>query len=189
LCQELTGILLNEKVLQKRLEALSLPEAEQAKKIADLIHETVSHSRAFSKSLYPVEIEEQGLIHALRDFSDTVEEIYGVTCSAVIDEDIAVGDHIVASHLFRITQEAVSNAVRHGRASTILIALHRGSGNRTKLSVADNGLGIKPPASRAAGMGLKIMAYRAKVIGGTLEISARQIGGTQVVCTFPHGKG
>lgn len=188
LCQELTGILLNVKIIEKRLEALGLPEALQARKTAGLIDSTISHSRTLSKCLYPVEIEEHGLTDALCDFAETVEEIYGVKCTVRTDEDSIVKDHIVANHLFRISQEAVTNAVKHGKADAITISLGRGPGDKMSLCIVDNGSGISLPPAPGGGMGIKIMKYRAKVIDGTLEISSLQKGGAQVLCTFTPGE-
>jgi signal transduction histidine kinase len=190
LCQELTGILLNEKVLEKRLDDLKLPEAAQMKKITELTDQTISHSRALSKSLYPVEIEEHGLVYALRDFADTVEEIYdGVTCTVKLEADITVKDHIVANHLFRITQEAITNAVKHGKATEVTVSLFRSAGNSMVLSIADNGSGIELSMDSTSGMGLKIMKYRAKVIGGNLDIRHVLPCGTQVTCSFQTRSG
>jgi signal transduction histidine kinase len=188
LCQELTGILLNEKVLEKRLDGLGLPEAAQLKKIAELTDQTISHARALSKSLYPVAIEEHGLVHALRDFADTVEEIYTINCRLEIDAGITIKDHAVANHLFRITREAINNAVRHGRANTVTISLHREADDKMVLAIRDNGSGITLPLDYSSGMGLQIMNYRAKMIDGTLEISRHRQGGTQVVCIFRPGE-
>ena len=188
LCQELTGILLHEKILEKRLDGLGLPEAAQVKKIAELTDQTISHARALSKSLYPVAIEEHGLVHALRDLADTVEEIYGIKCSIEFDAGLIVKDHIVANHLFRITQEAINNAVKHGQANTVTVSLRRESGERMVLSIIDNSSGIILPFDSGGGMGLKIMKYRAKVIDGTLEISRHPRGGIQVVCIFKPGE-
>ena len=154
LCQELTGILLSQKVIEKRLDDLQLPETAQVKKITELIDQTISHSRALSKSLYPVEIEEHGLVYALRDFADTAEEIYGIVCTVKLDASVAVKDHIVASHLFRITQEAVNNAVKHGKATEVTVSLNHKPGNRIVLSIADNGSGISLPLDKSDGMGL-----------------------------------
>jgi signal transduction histidine kinase len=134
-----------------------------------------------------VEIEEHGLVNALRDFADTVEEIYGIVCTIKLDASVAVKDHIVASHLFRITQEAINNAVKHGKATAVTVSLNHGSGGRIILSIIDNGSGISLPFDKSDGMGLKIMRYRAKVIDGMLEISRHEHGGTQVICTFRHG--
>jgi signal transduction histidine kinase len=135
-----------------------------------------------------VAIEEHGLVHALRDLADTVEEIYGIKCSIEFDAGLIVKDHIVANHLFRITQEAINNAVRHGKANTVTVSLRRESGERMVLSIIDNSSGIILPFDSGGGMGLKIMKYRAKVIDGTLEISRHPRGGIQVVCIFKPGE-
>lgn len=182
LCQELAGILLYGKALEKQLAKRQSSEAGQVKKMNGMIDQAISEARALSKSLYPVEIEGHGLLHALGHFADTVTERYAVACEIMHDADCRILDHQVATHLFRIAQEAITNAVRHGKATKVTVSLHRRDDTVMALSVHDNGSGMTGNAGSTGGMGIKIMKYRARVIGGTLDIIPRAQGGTSVVC-------
>ncbi|HEY5770386.1 MAG TPA: ATP-binding protein, partial [Terrimicrobium sp.] len=96
---------------------------------------------------------------------------------------ISVKDNVVATHLYRIAQEAISNAARHGRAETIVVALHR-TVSETRLTITDDGCGLPPPADRSGGMGLRIMRYRAELIGAVLTIEPAKGAGTFVKCVL-----
>jgi signal transduction histidine kinase len=98
--------------------------------------------------------------------------------------EILVADCETATHLFRIAQEAVSNAVRHGHAAAISIRLAKDKGELT-LTVNDNGLGIRSDSGSSPGMGLRSMRYRADLMNGTIEVSALPEGGTCVHCRIP----
>jgi signal transduction histidine kinase len=95
-----------------------------------------------------------------------------------------VYDSTAAIHLYRIAQEAVSNAIKHGRANKIVISLRANEG-QVVLTVSDNGTGVPAQAIRKNGMGLSIMKYRAQMIGGSVEIRGRPRAGTRVSCLFP----
>jgi signal transduction histidine kinase len=99
---------------------------------------------------------------------------------------VLVPDHTVAVHLYRIAREAVSNAIKHGKARRIEISL-TANGNSVTLAVTDNGTGIPRKLPKRKGMGLRIMRYRAEVIGGTLLVEPVSGGGNQVVCTVSDG--
>ncbi|RYD72229.1 MAG: histidine kinase, partial [Verrucomicrobiaceae bacterium] len=87
--------------------------------------------------------------------------------------------------LYRIAQEAISNAIRHGEASEVRLSLDAPDGGRGRLVIRDNGKGIPKPPPTSSGLGLRIMQYRAGLVGGTLDISRAESGGTEVVCSFP----
>ncbi|MBI3191291.1 MAG: histidine kinase, partial [Pedosphaera parvula] len=100
------------------------------------------------------------------------------------DKPVLVEDNKVATHLYRIAQEAVSNAIRHGRAKRIEIRLSQKDG-ALLLSIQDNGTGLPPDLAGRKGMGLRIMSYRAGMIGAFLTIENRTRSGAQVICSFP----
>lgn len=179
LCQHLTGTALVSQALTDKLSARALPEAGESRKIVDLLEEGITLARGMAQGLQPVEPQPDGLMQALDEFAASASERYRTACRFACDSPVLVHSPAVATHLYRIAQEAVSNAARHGRASRITIALDavdRG----LRLSISDNGSGIAVP--RASGLGLKIMADRAKVIGGTLSVQAGKTGGTEVSC-------
>jgi len=98
---------------------------------------------------------------------------------------VLLHDNAAATHLFRIAQEAINNAVKHGRATKIVVRLAADE-QSTTLRVTDNGVGLRKPKPDHTGMGLRIMKYRSDMIGGTLAIQPAQDRGTSVACTFPR---
>lgn len=182
--QHLTGISFLSKALQGKLTAKGLPEAAQAGEIAVLVVETLGHTRNIARGLFPVELETSGkLIPALDELVANTEKLFRVSCRLEHDPEIEITDARVSTELFRITQEAISNAVKHGRAKRISVRLqHHGAGAR--LVIQDDGSGI-PSGPKSGGLGLRIMNFRASRIGGHLEVSAMEIGGSAVVCDFP----
>jgi signal transduction histidine kinase len=107
-----------------------------------------------------------------------------VRCEYQCTNPVAIHDRAAAGHLYRISQEAITNAIRHGHASNIALRLEPvGAGLR--LVVDDDGSGLPPPGRRGPGMGLRIMAHRAAMMNGTLEVRARAGGGSTVVCELP----
>jgi len=92
-------------------------------------------------------------------------------------------DKAVSLHLYYIAQEAVSNAIRHGQATRVTVDLTR-SGDRLLLAIQDNGRGFPAPARSAIGMGIRIMRYRARMIGATLELRSQPAAGTKITCAL-----
>ena len=190
LCQELTGVAFACQALINDLEPVAPRQADRLRKIADLVDHAISDARALSHGLQPVSVEPDGLSNALRRLADQVQEMSGVSCLATSGGRIGLTDAAVTTHLFRITQEAVNNAVRHGHARRIRIRLWR-AGTTVHLVVSDDGVGMEPdpgpdagPAvPRGDGMGLSIMRYRANLIGATLDIRSERQRGTSVLCS------
>ena len=181
--QELTGIALLAGVLQKRLADKDVPESKNAGEIGDLVNQTIDHTKALVKGLCPVALETEGLMIALRDLADTVRDVYGVSCTCDCQQPILIDDHTKAMHLYYIANEAVNNSIRHGKAKRIVISTKQQNGN-VSLAVSDDGAGIPDESIRKRGSGLRIMNYRARMIGGSLEIRPGPGGGTIVRCSF-----
>ncbi len=112
--------------------------------------------------------------------------MFGVACRFVCDPPVLVHDPAVATHLYRIAQEAVANAIKHGQAREVAIYL-QSVGIRTRLSVRDNGVGFPKTIPKEKGMGLRIMQSRAGMIGGSLSVEKDPAGGTGIVCSVPGG--
>jgi signal transduction histidine kinase len=182
--QHLTGIAFLTKVQEQNLAAKGLPEAADAAKIVKLVNEAIYKTRELSRGLHPVLSEPNGLMMALQQLACEVEDVFHVSCRFESDGDVFIHDENVATHLFRIGQEAVNNAVKHASPESITIALSvaQGSGN---LTVTDNGQGMQLDVKGRTGMGLHIMNYRAGMVGGSLDVQRRPGGGTKVNCTFP----
>ena len=182
--QHLTGISFLSKALQHKLTDLKISEAAQAGEIAQLVVETLGHTRNIARGLFPVELERNGrLIPALKELVLNVEKLFRVPCRLEIPDGLDVVDIRISTELFRISQEAISNAIKHGKAKRVTVRMQRDSGI-LRLLIQDDGVGlVENPKS--SGLGRRIMSFRASRIGGRLEIAALDIGGTLVTCEFP----
>jgi PAS domain S-box-containing protein len=185
LCQHLTGIELMSQVLEQKLAPRSAEAAKRAGEIAKNVREAISQTRSLARGLSPVTLESEGLTSALHELAVNTEKLFKVKCQFVGDASVAVANHAVATHLFRLAQEAVSNAIKHGRAKRIAIHLKSDPG-RIYLAVSDNGRGIPAEIPKTKGMGLRIMQSRAGMIGGTLTIERNPTGGTSIFCSAPN---
>jgi PAS domain S-box-containing protein len=182
--QHLTGIAFMTKVQEEKLKDHRLPYAADAAKIVKLVNDAINKTRELARGLSPVMSESHGLMSALRQLGTEVEDVFGVKCKLRCDTPVLLDDVSLATHLYHISQEAVSNAVKHGKARKIEIALAANDGRGT-LTILDDGQGFKNIPSNSNGMGLNIMSHRAKMIGGTLDIHPRAPHGTVVACVFP----
>lgn len=182
--QRLTGAALMAKALSRRLAGR--PEAEQAADIAGEINEAVAETRALSRQLFPAAADAEGLPAALRDLAASTARLAGVECTCDWDDDLPLpsvppGEGTPAPmHLYRIVQEAVANAVRHGRARNIRIAGRRDGGHGL-LEVVDDGVGFGATAgSPTMGLGLRTMSYRASQLSAELKAGEEYVGGSAV---------
>ncbi len=181
--QELTGIALMMRGLARRLER-ECPEAvESTNEIVALVNQSIDSTRCLARGLLPVSIEQGGLLAALRGLADRSRGRHGldVQFSAESWPELAL-DETRASHLYRIAQEALTNATRHARGSLVEIGLMVGE-HQFRLKIADNGCGLPDSAAAATGLGMNIMAYRANIIGAKFEILRNPGGGTIVQVT------
>jgi signal transduction histidine kinase len=185
LCQHLAGIELMSQVLEQKLARRSKAAAARASDIAKNVREAIGHTRLLARGLSPVTLESEGLMSALQELALSTEKIFRVTCRFDCDPPVLVSDFPAATHLFRLAQEAVSNALKHGQAKRILIRLKEERGQMI-LSVIDNGSGFSPQRPKSKGMGLRIMQSRAGMIGGTLAIERNAAGGTSVTVRTPN---
>jgi two-component system, LuxR family, sensor kinase FixL len=184
LCQHLAGIELMSQVLEQKLSGRSRDAARRAGAIAGNVRDAISHTRQLARGLSPVTLESEGLMSALEELALNTEKMLGVTCRFDCDPPVLVPDSAVAMHLFRIAQEAVSNAVKHGKAKRISLQL-RNDRSGVTLKISDNGTGIPEPAPPSKGMGLRIMQSRAGMMGGTLAIEPNTTRGVSVTVSVP----
>jgi len=186
--QHLTGVAFLSKVLEQKLREKGLPEAVEAAKIVGLVNQAINRTRELSRGLLPVLSDARGLMNALERLALEVEDLFQVSCRFECEHPVLIRDGNTATHLYHIAQEAVNNSLKHGRPRHVSIRLS-GAGEPF-LQVDDDGVGgygSWPGSPGAQGMGLLIMSYRAKMIGGGLEIRPAAGGGTSVCCTFPAG--
>ena len=182
LCQQLTGITLLMGILEKKLSDQLLPEAEAAREIQELIVQAMIHTRMLAKGLLiPVDFEVLGLQAALEDIASSTERLTTLSCRVECGSAAVIRDRTIATHLYRIAQEAVANAVKHARARHIVIALSQKNGEVT-LSITDDGIGIPEESLRKGRLGLSVMNSRAETIHATLRIQRGGHGGTVVRC-------
>jgi PAS domain S-box-containing protein len=182
--QHLTGVAFMGKVLEERLAESNSPEAAEAAKIVELVNQSIRMTRELSRGLLPVVTDARGLTSALERWAGEMCELFHVNCRFESSELVLVHDGVHAEHVYRIAQEAVTNAIKHGHAShiTIRLAIVKGGG---VLTIWDNGCGFDVAPKSPSGLGLRIMNYRAKMIGGSLSLQSSMKTGTLVRCQFP----
>jgi len=184
LCQHLAGTALMGSLLHRRLAARQDPEADHAKEISDLLCTGVQEARNLSHGLHPVSPKGDGLMEALEGLAQTVTKLFHIQCTFSCDDSVFLEDQTTATHLFRIAQEAMNNAMKHGQATKVYITL-KNSEEGVSLSIRDNGIGIPSELPPSRGMGMQIMNHRAEVIGAWLVIRRAGKRGTVVTCTLP----
>lgn len=190
--QLLTGISFKCNYLESSLRDQSIADSEDAARITLLIDQAKNHLKLLARGLHSIGDGEENLITALRDLASSTKDIYKVSCDFRYDQSLSLYNKASITPLYRIAQEAVSNAVKHGKPEHIEIALSR-EDDSIKLIISDNGTGINDNQQSNAGMGLKTMNYRAQIIGGSLNIDSDRNRGTQITCILPdkplEGKG
>jgi signal transduction histidine kinase len=183
--QELTGIALMLRSVAGRLASeypVLLPEIEG---ITRLVSNAVESTRALARGLSPVNLERGGLQDALNGLAIHATELYGAKVDFhLVARPLGPLGVEIANHLYRIAQEAVTNAVRHGRAQNVQLHLTSARG-KVRLVIADDGSGMPASAIDAPGMGLKIMRYRARMVGGEVRFESSKPRGTRIVCECP----
>jgi PAS domain S-box-containing protein len=183
LCQHLAGIEFRLLGLKQRLADRAAAEASE---LARLLRDAMDQTRTIAHGLSPVMMEEDGLMNALRELAANTEAAFRVSCVFDCPAPVLLHDNAVATHLYRIAQEAVQNAIRHAQAQKIVIHLFTQSG-RIVLGVKDDGVGIPEGRGGHRGMGLRVMQYRASRVGGSLAVQRDPAGGTSVVCSLRAG--
>jgi PAS domain S-box-containing protein len=186
--QYLAGIAVKAKILADDLVAVSSPHKSKAEKLVRLIETAVQQARAVARGLDPIELEADGLEPALQKLACETEELFRVACVLRCDQPVLRINKNSGLHLYRIAQEAINNAVKHGNPGRVQISLAT-LPTHIRLRIKDDGRGFRIEAARRGGMGLRIMKYRAHVIGGVLTIQSRPNHGTEVQCLVPTSQG
>jgi len=179
--QRLTGLEMLSHGLAKDLKCHAPALAKQAQRLNSELRETVTQARLISHSLAPVPLEGEGLMQGLSELAASTSRIPGVQCRFHCNPPVQIQEVTPATHLYRIAQEAVNNALKHGKARKVDITLAGRTGG-VELIVENNGRAI-PAANRVnSGMGLNFMRYRAQMIGATLSIESGKRKGVRVTC-------
>jgi len=181
--QHLTALEMMNHALVEKLRQIAPEAAAQAQEISGHIRQTISHARQLSHGLSPVSLEDEGLMHALRELADLTQATGRIACEFVCEQPVRFGDPDVATQLYRIAQEAVTNAARHAHAKKITIALTR-AGARLQLTVEDDGRGMPEVSETRLGLGMGTMQFRARLINANLETISTPGTGTRVCCTL-----
>jgi PAS domain S-box-containing protein len=182
--QHLTGVAFMARVLQNKLTDGSLEEASEAAKIVALVNEAIKKTRELARGLLPVVSEARGLMTALERWAGEVSDLFQISCLFECGSPVLIHDETLADHLYYIAHEAVNNAINHGKAKNIAIRLTPGNGGGI-LQIEDDGRGFEKTAVSQSGLGLRIMNYRANMIGASLVVQSVPAEGTLVCCRFP----
>jgi two-component system CheB/CheR fusion protein len=184
--QELTGLAMKAETLCEIVTEHQIPERELAADIVAGIDRTLSKVRALSRGMVPVEIDSNGLVSALEELTARLGDVHNISCTCHCPNlSIEIEEHL-ATQLYHIAQEAITNALKHARAQSIRVTLEA-SESVIRLEVRDDGVGMPVGGARAHGMGLRIMSYRAELIHGKLDVSSSETGGTVVSCLVMRG--
>jgi PAS domain S-box-containing protein len=182
-CQQLAAIAYRVDILADQLQEKKFSEASEAERIGGLVNDAITQTRSVARGLFPVHLEESGLVLALEDLASNATNLFKIKCDLFCEDPAPALENGVAAHLYYIAQEAVLNAVKHGKASRVKISLKRDDGH-FELSIQDNGTGFHQANGSPKGMGVRIMHYRAQTIGATLDLKNSSGGGTRVTCVF-----
>jgi two-component system sensor kinase FixL len=180
LCQQLISIEFRNSVLVQELQNVPAAQAEAAK-IGESIRDVTRQARSLARGLSPVQIEANGLMAALDSLTTNAAKLFCLACSFECPKPVMVENPTVATHLYRIAQEAMGNAIQHAQAKSIVVSLKQSDGSLT-LSIKDNGRGFAQQSAVREGMGLRIMEYRADMIGAMLRVDSTIGKGTTVAC-------
>jgi PAS domain S-box-containing protein len=179
--QHLTALELFTASLKEEVRA-KVPEfVKPLQKISEELREAIHQVRGLANGLSPISIHGDGLVSALRRLAAMTHGMTGVSCDFLCNTHEEHSDAGAATHLYRIAQEAVTNALRHARAKNIWVSLNDSNGE-LELKVTDNGRGFSTGSPGGSGLGLSAMRYRADLIGATLLVHSKRKKGTQVTC-------
>jgi PAS domain S-box-containing protein len=182
--QLLTGIAFMTQSLAEKLAEASLPEVSDAAKIQSLVNQAISHTRVLSRDLTSAELDESNLAASLQALARHVGGLFEASCRFQSEGTIPPVPEGVARQLFYIAQEAATNAIKHGRPRHVWIDL-ASLPDRLSLTIRNDGIPFSRASAANTGMGLRIMNYRARVIGAAFEIGTDREGGTVVHCAVP----
>jgi signal transduction histidine kinase len=190
LSQQLTGIGFMMKAMETKLQKVSPALARESGRLELLIRQTIDQSRDLAKGFYPVELERLGLAAALQEIPRHLKQLSTIDYVVETDENVACASlkGTQAVQLFRIAQEAAHNAVKHAKAKRVVVRLVTVD-DHIILTIKDDGIGLNRDTGAKTGMGLTIMRYRARMVGGSLDIRNAEDCGVIVTCSVPNVSG
>lgn len=185
--QQLTAMELCAQGLLEEIKTAVPSAVKSLRELARQLRQAVTQTRLLSHGLSPVSLEADGLMNALRELAESTRALANVNCEFVCDSAVLFPDTHAATHLYRIAQEAVNNALKHAQASAVVIHLSQSDAG-VRLEVSDSGTGMPTTPKPNRGMGLQVMKHRASVMGAELEMKSKSGKGVTVICTLRTGK-
>lgn len=185
ICQELMGISFVASAVQRELQEANPKLAAKVKALSEAISQAAGHTRAVARGMTPVVADKNGLMLTLRQLAMNTAQGHRIRCTFECPAPVIINDTVTANQLYRVAQEALQNAIRHGAASRITIKLSEIDGGIC-LRIRDNGRGLSAKTGPDAGMGLRTMRYRTALIGGQLSLRSRPCGGAEVLVRLPQ---
>jgi signal transduction histidine kinase len=182
--QYLAGIAVKAKLLEDDLAAASSSHKPKAEKLVRLINNAIQQARTLARGLDPIELEADGLVPALQKLACETDDLFRVACTLRCNRPLLPVNKSIGLQLYRIAQEGINNAVKHGKPRHIEIGLAT-EPTHLRLRIKDDGCGFRVDAAHPGGMGLRIMQHRAHVIGGVLKVASRPNRGTEIQCLVP----
>jgi signal transduction histidine kinase len=182
--QKLSGIALMTKGLELKLARQKTQESQDAARIHELVQDAMSHASDLARDLATLDLAEKNLPAALGDLATHAREIFRISCRFTAEGVVPPLEPNVVMQLYKIAQEAVTNAIKHGKAKRVGISLANG-GEQLVLTIQNNGLPFPDLRGHSTGMGLRIMNYRANLIGASLQVKGTGPHGTLVTCSLP----
>jgi PAS domain S-box-containing protein len=182
--QQLTGMGFLARALERKLEARSLAEAEDARALQERTAEALAQTRLLARGLLPISFDPAGLAAALEELAVSARDLFHFECDPLIDPAVRVDNEDVALHLYHIAREAVTNAARHANPRRVIVQLAQ-TDEGARLTITDDGSGIPDVQQRGEGSGLRIMGYRAHLMQGSIAVERGPERGTVVRCDVP----
>src|SRR6266478_6949234 len=179
--QHLTGTALAAQVLKDKLATRSAPEVTEAEKVVCYVEEGIDLTRNLARGFFSPELEADGLSVALEGFAENISERFAINCIFHGEEPIPVRDSTVATQLYRIAQEAATNAAKHAAAKNIDIRVTV-DGSELTLAIIDDGVGFPDKVSDSKGLGVRLMRHGAALIGAVLSVQRNGASGTTATC-------
>lgn len=187
-CQNLAAILMFTKVLTKKMEKKGAEEVGELKKISEMLHQAVGQARDMARGLYPVELEGASLMRSLEDLTSRSQSLLNINVKFECPHPIYVSDNNAATHFYRIAQEAIGNAAKHGSAQNVEVSFIE-EGDKIVLKIKDDGNGLVNELKNSKGIGLHIMKYRARMLSADLQIGPNLPHGTILTCSMKKSEG
>jgi len=182
--QQLSGLALMTKGLELKLAKRHAPETPDAARVHNLVQQAMTHARDLAHDLAALDLKGDDLPAAFDGLAKHAADLFKISCQFETKGSLPALEPNIASQLYKIAQEAVTNAIKHAKASHVGISLANGS-DAIVLTVHNDGLPFPNLKGSSTGMGLRIMNYRANLIGASLEINGANPHGTRVICTVP----